>query len=386
MNLLTELRRHQLIFTVLRPFCELFVRWKFNYTFDSLKDVKGPYLLLPNHNLELDPILVGVSAHDHLYFVASEHLQRKGIVTKLLNYFLKPITRQKGTSGANTVSKILRTLRSGTNVCIFPEGNRSFNGCTGEILPATGKMARRSGASLITYRIEGGYLTQPRWSTTLRRGKMRGRLVHVYTPEELSQMTDQQVNEAICKDLYEDAYETQCKDMIPFKGKNLALGMESTVFACPVCGKIGTLHSTETTLWCDCGFSAVYDHFGYLTANNHQKYSIRDLDDMQRRTLQNLLTCNCEDALFSDEITLQSIGSDHTLEDTKTGRLSAYCDHLEVCGRTIPISDLQGVAIYSRNVLVIFTNSDGQHFEIRGPIPFSALKYQYWYELSRKRI
>jgi len=381
---MTELRRHQLTFSILRPFCELFVRWKFNYTFDSLKGIKGPYLLLPNHNLELDPLLVGVSAYDHLYFVASEHLQRKGIVTKLLNYFLKPITRQKGTSGANTVSKILRTLRSGTSVCIFPEGNRSFNGYTGEILPATGKMARRSGVSLVTYRIEGGYLTQPRWSTTLRRGKLRGKLVHVYTPEELSAMTDKEVNEAICRDLYEDAYATQSKEMIPFKGKNLAYGMESTVFACPVCNQIGSLHSNATTLICDCGFHASYDQYGYLTDAAGKQYSIRDLDDHQRQLLQNMLSSADDTALFSDEITLQEISIAHETETVETGTLTAYKNHLEICGRIIPFSDLQGVAIYSRNVLVIYTNSDAKHYELRGSLSFSALKYQYWYDYLRK--
>lgn len=381
---MTELKRHQLVFKVLRPFCELFVRWKFNYTFDSLKDVDGPYLLLPNHNLELDPIVIGVSAYHHLYFVASEHLQRKGFVTKLLNYFLKPITRQKGTSGANTVAKILRTLRGGTSVCVFPEGNRSFNGLTGEIVPATGKMARRSGVKLVTYRVEGSYLTQPRWSLSLRRGKLRGKLVHVYSPEELKAMTDQQVNEAICRDLYEDAYETQSKESVPFRGKNLALGMESTLFACPVCGKIGTLHSNNTDLFCDCGFRASYDTYGYLNGTDGTRHTITELDRKQKDNLQQLLVNAGSEPLFSDSITLQDIDEAHVLQSSTTGTLAAFADHLDLCGQTIPFSDLQGMAIYSRNVLVIYTNSDSRHYEIRGGQMFNALKYQYWFEIKRE--
>ena len=381
---MTELRRHQLTFKILRPFCELFVKWKFNFEFDSLKDVKGPYLLLPNHNLELDPILMGVASGEHLYFVASEHLTRKGFATKLLNYFLKPIIRQKGTSGANTVAKVLRTLRSGVSVCIFPEGNRSFNGRTGEIVPTTGKMARRSGVKLVTYRIEGGYLTQPRWSTTLRRGRLRGRLVHVYSPEELASMTDKQVNNAICRDLYEDAYETQGKEMIPFKGRKLALGMESTLFACPACGKISALLSDDTTLSCGCGFRAVYDEYGYLTESNGTRHTFPELDRRQRETLRSLLHCGDSRSLFSDPVSLQSIGGDHTLQKVESGVLTAYEDRLELCGRTIPFSDLQGMAIYSRNVLVIYTNSDNRHYEVRGEQSFSALKYLYWYEIKRE--
>lgn len=379
-----ELKRHQLVYKTLRPVLALFVRWKFNYEYDSLKDIEGPFLLLPNHNLELDPILVGAAGYHHMYFVASEHLQRKGIVTKLLNYFLKPITRQKGTSGANTVAKILRTLRSGTNVCIFPEGNRSFNGRTGEILPATGKMARRSGAKLVTYRIEGGYLSQPRWSTTLRRGKMRGKLVRVYTPEELAAMTDKQVNDAIIRDLYEDAYETQAKEMVPFKGRNLALGMESTLFACPACGKIGTLRTDSKTIFCDCGYRAGYDTYGYLTDGTGNKHTISELDTQQRALLKTMLSQAIETPLFSDTVTLQDIGENGELVCAKTGTLAAYADRLEVCGRVIPYTDLQGMAVYSRNVLVFYTNSDNRHYEVRGETSFSALKYQYWFDIKRE--
>ena len=45
-----ELRRHQMVFKVLMPFIHVFNKWKFNYEFDSLKDIEGPFLILPNHN------------------------------------------------------------------------------------------------------------------------------------------------------------------------------------------------------------------------------------------------------------------------------------------------------------------------------------------------
>ncbi len=381
-----ELRRHKRVFAFLLPFIALFTKWKFRFTYDSLKDVEGPYLLLPNHNLELDPMIVGVAASKHLYFVASEHLSRKGFVTKLLNYFLKPIYHQKGRAGAHTVKEILKTLRSGTSVCLFPEGNRSFNGQTLSIPPATGKMAKKSGAKLVTYRFEGHYLTQPRWATTLRRGKLRGRLVHVYTPEELQSMTDAQVNEAIVRDLWEDAYETQKEQMIPFKGKHLALGMESTVFACPACKQIGTLKTDDNALFCTCGFHADFDAYGYLTDKNGQKMTIIQLDEAQKKLLEELAAAPTEAPLFSDEVLLQQIGDNHELLAETKGGLMACKDKLILCGQEIPYTDVLGMSIYSRNVLVLHTLSDGKHYEIRGDLSFSALKYLYLYEIAKKEV
>lgn len=381
-----ELRRHKIVFAILRPIITMFTKWKFCFTYDSLRNVEGPYLLLPNHNLELDPMIVGAAAYHHLYFVASEHLSRKGFVTKLLNYFLKPIYHQKGRAGAHTVKEILKTLRSGTSICLFPEGNRSFNGQSLAIPPATGKMAKRSGAKLVTYRFEGHYLTQPRWATSLRRGKLRGRLVHVYTPEELQAMTDQEVNDAIIRDLWEDAYETQAREMVPFKGKHLALGMESTLFACPECGKIGTLHTDDTSLSCSCGFHADYDVYGYLTDSRGGKYTITQLDKQQKELLANLAAQDTAEPLFSDSVLLQLIGDDHELVSETHITLSACRDHLTLGGQALAYSDILGMSIYSRNVLVVHTLAEGKHYEIRGDLGFSALKYLYLYEIVKKEI
>lgn len=379
-----ELKRHKIVFSILLPIISVFTKWKFRYTYDSLKDVEGPYLLLPNHNLELDPMVVGVAAKKHLYFVASEHLSRKGFVTKLLNYFLKPIYHQKGRAGAHTVKEILKTLRSGTSVCLFPEGNRSFNGQSLAIPSATGKMAKRSGAKLVTYRFEGHYLTQPRWATTLRKGKLRGRLVHVYTPEELAAMTDQEVNDAIVRDLWEDAYETQATEMVPFKGKHLALGMESTVFACPACRQIGTLKTDDTSLTCTCGFHADYDVYGYLTNRQGEKYTITQLDELQRKVITDLVEKETDAPLFSDQILLQDIGDNHELLSETHGALIACRDKLIVCSKEIAFEDILGMSIYSRNVLVLHTLSNAKHYEIRSDLSFSALKYLYLYEIAKK--
>lgn len=333
--------------------------------------------------MELDPLLVGVAAKRQLYFVASEHLRRKGLVTRLLNYFLQPIYHQKGRAGAHTVKAILKTLRSGSSVCLFPEGNRSFNGLTCPIPPATGKLARRSGVKVITYRFEGQYLTHPRWATTLRRGRLLGKIVHIYTPEELQAMTDQQVNDCIVRDLAVDAYADQARVMVPFRGKQLARGMESTIFACPICGRLGGMHTDEDHLFCDCGFRAQYDAYGYLTATDGTRYTVTQLDDMQRTSLRQAALTAEAAPLFSDTVTLQLIGDEHQVMEEKSVTLAAFADRLELDSQPLPFPELLGMTIYSRNVLVLHTLS-GQHWEFRGETGFSALKYLYLYELTKE--
>ncbi len=72
---------------------------------------KGPYLIAANHNGELDPALLALSFWEHMYFVSSEHVFRKGFLSWLLVYFFAPISRVKGTTDAIAALNIIRTVK-----------------------------------------------------------------------------------------------------------------------------------------------------------------------------------------------------------------------------------------------------------------------------------
>ena len=292
----------------------------------------------------------------------------------------------KGRQGAKTVKQMLRTLQEGHRVCIFPEGNRSFNGVTMEMQASIAKVAKKAKVKLITYRVEGGYFTQPRWSTNLRKGKIQGRLIHVYEPEQLAQMSDDQISEAIITDLHEDAYETQKREPIQFRGDNLAFGLESTIFTCPVCGEMGKLHSEKDRFYCDCGFEATYDVYGYLTDKEGKQYTVTELDRLQREALkQKTVNWEADRPLFEDQVTIYRIGANHELIGTEVGSFKAYLDRLECGGESLDYAGMDGMAIYSRNAMIIHHPSVEGHLEVKSNIAFNALKYLYLYNFVNEK-
>lgn len=369
-----DYRRHAKAYGFIKPLAAPILKRLFKFESQPAPDLKGPYLVYANHNADLDPVLVQISFKDVLYFVASEHIFRVGLPSRLLVYLFDPISRLKGSTDLSTVRDIMRRLKDGKRVCIFAEGNRSFNGLTGPIPSSIGKLAKSCKVPLVTYKFEGGYFTTPRWAYTMRRGRMRGYVVNVYTVDQLKEMDADEVNAAIKADLFEDAYARQTTEKVQFKGKRLAEGLETALFICPECEQIGTLRSQGNEYFCACGLRTTYDEFGYLRGGPYT--TITEWDAWQQDKLATLASALGQEPAFTDaDVRLSSIQGNHQVEPVAggVGPLAMYRDKL-VCGTlTFGIDGISDMALYGRGNIA-FT-SQGQHYTIRAGRSFCGRKY-----------
>lgn len=363
-------RHHQRVWTFLRVVAPPFLRMKFGYSCEPAPEINEPYLVLPNHNSDLDPAFVGFSFKKQMYFVASEHVYRRGWISKLLFWAFEPIAKIKGSSDTLTVMKAIRKLRSGQNVCLFPEGNRSFNGKTGEIFGATGKLVKTSGAALVTYKITGGYLSNPRWGFGIRKGKMHGSIVNIYPSEKLKTMTPDEITSCIVSDLEENAYERQASENIAYKGKNLAYGFETAYCLCPICKNINVISSKKDSIYCsNCGKLTDILPSGFFDDGFVFK-SAEEWDEWQESYFSALIhdkrdRLNC---LFSDSnMAVHIVKAEHQQEDLGIGSISLYNDRIEISvGEkliNLPFEKISDMSIYGKNNLV-FTDAEGCHYEM----------------------
>ena len=206
--------RHQKLYRLLTGVLDGYICRKFNYTYEDFDPgaIEGPLIIIPNHACAWDPLLIGAAMKKRqMYFVASEHLLRKKIAGPLISYLAGPIPRKKASTGTGTVMSCLRHLKAGHSICLFAEGEQSWNGISRPVFPATGKMVRQSGATLITYRLEGAFLSLPRWARGVRRGRVYGHPVGIYPPEELKKMKPEEINALIDRDICFDIREWQAQ-------------------------------------------------------------------------------------------------------------------------------------------------------------------------------
>ena len=372
--------KHQIIWSILRPLVYPYLKIKFGYTYEKAKNLPETYIVLSNHTTDYDPIFVAMSFPKFMHFIASEHVARWKFLSTLINFAFAPIWRYKGSVAASTVIDVFKKVKDKKNVALFAEGARTWDGITGPILPSTGKMVKKARCGLVTYKIVGGYFASPRWSqSNTRKGYVHGAPINIYTQEQLETMTVDEINEAINRDLYEDAYDRQMKDPKIYKGKNLAKYMENLLFICPKCGKIDTIQTTDDTVTCSaCDLSFTYNEYGMLEGSRFK--TVKELSDWQRQEVENIAkTDTVYTASGGRMITVKKHVETLVAEGPVTlSRASLICGDME-----IPLGEISDMSIHGRRGLV-FT-AQKQYYELVPSQEANALKFLWLYEEYTKQ-
>lgn len=146
---------------------------------------EGPVLIASNHQSFLDPPLVGNLYKDEMIFLARK--------TLFVGYFkwlyprLNAIPVDQDRPDMSSLKTIIRKLKEGHRVLVFPEGARTLDGHIGEAAPGIGLIAVKSGAVIQPVRISGAREALPRGSARIKFARITvtvGEPIRL-TPEEL---------------------------------------------------------------------------------------------------------------------------------------------------------------------------------------------------------
>ena len=363
---------------------------KFKY--EPYRPKSETFLFLSNHNMDLDAFLAVIVTKRHMRFVANEVIL-KGFAGKLIGLLAGPIPRKKGAPTEELVDTIMRSLKSGISVGMYPEMERSWDGRTQVISFKTAKIAKESGAGLITYVTNGGYLRAPHWSKSLRDGPLYGSVIHEYSPEELAKMSVQEIYEAICEDLRADAFEFQRHHMYRYTGSDLAENIELACFVCPACESTGQIVSKGDTLRCEsCGYSAVYNEYGFLEGKGvifentalwsawQKEWLKENAEELKERTSEPIILNKDISLLYTDN-------SGETKILAENARSAVYGDRIDIMpenGSAISfmLEDITKLGSYKRSKIML--TCSGKYFTIESAsLPVSGyIYYALWRVLT----
>ncbi|HXK72208.1 MAG TPA: lysophospholipid acyltransferase family protein [Clostridia bacterium] len=362
------------IYAILRIPFTIYYKVFHNYHYKKYKPKNKPFLVLSNHNSDGDQFMVGMAIKGHMFFVASEHIVRHGFGGRLVKLLANPIIRKKGAEAKSTVNDIIEALQNKSNVCMFVEGNRSFNGQTGWISPTNGQLVKKSHATLITFRLDGGYFRTPRWAVNRRKGPEFGRVVNEYPYELLKDMTEDEITQIIRNDLYVNAYDWKKENQYIYKGKNLAENLETVLFVCPKCKGIDTLKSNKDEFFCSCGFKVILNEYcSFENSDNDFFKNVYQWDMWQRNYLkENLDTLKSEykdKPIFSHrDQTLSLINIEKNAKKVNSGKMELFSDRLVISSENktdiFYLSSIAGFSI-SKMMTIFFSTNNGEYYEIK---------------------
>ena len=230
----------------------------------NMKDLKGGYILLCNHNSFVD------------FKVAT-----KAIFPKRANYIVaidgfigrENIMRNVGCIGTRKFvsdSSIYRQIKYSLEtlgiVCeIYPEARYSLTG-TSAILPdSLGKMVKKLGYPVVSLISHGHHLRQPVWNLEPRKVKTKSDLTQILTSEDLEKLSVKEINQIIKDSFTYDDYKYQLEEKISIEKKNRAENLHKILYMCPHCEEEFTMRSHDHVLECSsCNETYEMNEFGQL--------------------------------------------------------------------------------------------------------------------------
>jgi 1-acyl-sn-glycerol-3-phosphate acyltransferase len=127
---------------------------------------KGGVILAMNHQSYLDPPLAGTTCDRAIYFLARRTLLNAPLLAWLLPKLnVIPVNQEGVDRGA--IKALIRILKAGNGVLVFPEGSRTLDGTLQAAEPGLGLVIAKTLAPVVPMRIFGAHEALPRGGGSL---------------------------------------------------------------------------------------------------------------------------------------------------------------------------------------------------------------------------
>jgi len=160
-----------LVYRLARPFARFLLRVLCGIRVRGLENIpaRGPFILVPNHQSIMDPAVVQAYCPRlvHSMTKSTQFAQAfsRWLMTRLHGF---PVRRYR--VDPQSVRMVLRRLDAGEGVCIYPEGERSWDATIQPFRRGTLRVLLRSGVPVIPVGLDGTYDVWPRWRKLPRIG------------------------------------------------------------------------------------------------------------------------------------------------------------------------------------------------------------------------
>jgi len=238
-------------------------------TYVGTENIKGPFLLLCNHNAFLDfkvaHTLLG--KNDANYVVAIDGFIGREWIMRNVGC----ICKRKFTNDTILVKQLKRVVNMGNVAVMYPEARYSLCGTTAVLPESLGKLVKFLKVPVVTLICHGHHVNSPFWDSSHDRGVVGTEATYkmLITADEVNALSYDEINERIVDEFQYDDFKWQKERNVKINDPNRANGLHRVLYQCPCCGKEYTTTSFGSTIKCNsCGKTWEMTELGELKATD----------------------------------------------------------------------------------------------------------------------
>ena len=160
----------------------------------------------------------------------------------------------------------VRKLNS--SILLYPEASYSFDGTATPLPETVGGLVKMLRIPVVTIQTHGAFARQPLYNNLRRRRvKVSAEMRYLLSPDEIAQMSADEINAAIGTQFSFDAFRWQKENRVRIDEPDRAEALNRVLYKCPACGTEGKTEGKGDTLTCH-ACKKVYrmDEYGEMRA------------------------------------------------------------------------------------------------------------------------
>ncbi|MBD3420167.1 MAG: hypothetical protein GF398_08635 [Chitinivibrionales bacterium] len=366
-----------------RPFVEIHLQRQYNYrsTPDSEPYPRAPFMVISNHGTFFDPWMVGRDSKSPFAIMCNDDAFKASPITVWYLNSIGAFPKKKGASDFKAMKKTMNLIKSGYPVCIFPEGQTTWDGETQLIYRGIEKIIKRARCPLVLNRIKGNFLTKPWWAQTKRTGRI---LIHrtVLSADKIRDMSDEELFDTMKSSIYQNEVKDPDNRQTRFRGERLAEGLERFFWHCPQCQQDDTLVTSGNEMKCSaCTGCWQVDPWCRITpAGSTSASQLEDVHDWsvfhKKLVLDAVHQAREGDILASgDKVVVQLRNRKECFVDLCTGSLELTRTHISFSGEsasysyTIALDEIENSVIQKKDIFECTWRGTDYRFVFAGRSP-----------------
>jgi len=385
-----------------RPFVFLYIKptYRFTRTPGSRPFPRPPFVVIANHGTFFDPWMCGVYSRYPFAIMCNDDGFRGSPLARWYLNSIGAFPKKKGASDFAAMKTTIARMRDGYPVCIFPEGQTTWDGETQLMYKGIERIIRKARCPLVTIRLQGNFLTRPWWARTPRKGRIL-LTIKVIAPEEIARLSDDGLFSLMKNSIYQDDIRDEMNRAATFSGHDLALGLERFVWICMTCGAEDRLETAGDRITCRaCGACFRLDAHCRLKPEPGTAAACLDIKEwwsLHRRTMIDRIAAATPHEVLarSPRALLQTMGDRAAFVNRGAGELSLTREQLafrpddrQSAALCFPLPEIRNWVIQRKDIFEVTARGVDYRFEFNRESPMKWLAYMRYlkgYEECERR-